>query len=101
LLEDHDLAFRLALLGPWAFISEPLVRKYNDEDGLGVRAMATALVHAKAWQQVYQGYLDEPLSSHRDVARTVMRMTRNAAIEIRGVEMAESRQPASRAIGRM
>jgi len=101
LLEDHDLAFRLALMGPWAFISDPLVRKYNDDDGVGVQAMGAALVHAKAWEQAYQGYLKEPLSSHGDVMRTVKRMTKNAAIEIRGVEMAESGQPASRAIGRM
>lgn len=101
LLEDHDLAFRLALIGPWAFISDPLVRKYNDEDGVGVQAMGSALVHAKAWEQAFTGYLEESLSSHRDVMRTVRRMSRNATIEIRGVELAGSGQPASRAIGRM
>jgi len=101
LLEDHDLAFRLALIGPWAFISDPLVRKYNDEDGVGVQAMGSALVHAKAWEQAFKGYLEESLSSHRDVMRTVRRMSRNATIEIRGVELAGSGQPASRAIGRM
>lgn len=101
LLEDHDLAFRLALLGPWAFISDPLVRKYNDEDGVGVQAMGSELVHAKAWGQAFKGYLNESLSSHDDVMRTVQRMSRNATLEIRGVEMAASSQPASRAIGRM
>jgi GT2 family glycosyltransferase len=33
-MEDHDLALRLALRGPWAFIREPLVRcrGANDDD---------------------------------------------------------------------
>lgn len=101
LLEDHDLAFRLALLGPWAFISDPLVRKYNDEDGVGVQAMGSALVHARAWGQAFKGYLDEPLAGHCDVKRTVRRMSRNATVEIRGVELAQSGQPASRAIGKL
>jgi glycosyltransferase involved in cell wall biosynthesis len=32
LMEDHDLALRLALRGPWAFIREPLVRCWGAED---------------------------------------------------------------------
>ncbi len=32
LMEDHDLALRLALRGPWAFIREPLVRCWGAQD---------------------------------------------------------------------
>lgn len=101
LLEDHDLAFRLALLGPWAFVSDPLVRKYDDQDGVGCQAMRSPLVHAKAWDQAFKGYLREPLCPRGDVLRTVRRMSRNATMEIRGVELTESNQGASRAVGRM
>ncbi|MGE5294770.1 MAG: glycosyltransferase family 2 protein [Solirubrobacterales bacterium] len=32
LMEDHDLALRLALRGPWAFIREPLVKCWGADD---------------------------------------------------------------------
>jgi glycosyltransferase involved in cell wall biosynthesis len=101
LLEDHDLAFRLSLLGPWAFVSDPLVRKYDDLDGVGCQAMRSPLIHARAWDQAFKGYLLESLSSRKDVMNTVRRMSRNATMEIRGVELSESNQGASRAVGRM
>lgn len=61
LLEDYDLAFRLALDGPWAFVADPLVEKYNDTVGIGVVAMADPMIHCKAWDGVIRGFLDDGL----------------------------------------
>ena len=49
LLEDHDLAFRLSLLGPWGFVSQALVTKYDQEDGVGVQAQRNPRAHVNAW----------------------------------------------------
>lgn len=50
ILEDYDLALRLSLLGPWAFISEPLVIWHGGEENSlskGVTAMdSDTRVHA-------------------------------------------------------
>lgn len=62
LLEDYDLAFRLALIGPWAFITEPLVNKYDDTDGIGVAAMRDPLAHALAWRKALEGMLGQRTS---------------------------------------
>lgn len=87
LLEDHDIAFRLSLLGPWAFVSEPMVEKFNGPDGLGVQAMKDPAVHAKAWSEVLKGFLAERLHRHRDVERIVLRALDDVGIEIRAVEL--------------
>lgn len=57
LLEDHEFAFRLSLEGPWAFVADPLVEKYNDTGGIGVVAMADPMVHCAAWKRVIEGFL--------------------------------------------
>lgn len=57
LLEDHDLAFRLSLLGPWGFIRTPLVVKHNDPEGIGVKAMQDHLAHAFARKKLLEGFL--------------------------------------------
>lgn len=58
LLEDYDLAFRLALIGSWAFITEPMVNKYDDTEGIGVAAMKNPLAHALAWRKALEGMLE-------------------------------------------
>lgn len=67
LLEDHDLAFRLALGGPWAFVADPLVEKYNDTMGIGVAAMADPLAHCRAWERVLRGFLADGLAMEPNV----------------------------------
>jgi glycosyltransferase involved in cell wall biosynthesis len=42
LMEDHDLALRLALRGPWAFTQEPLVKCWGaDDDEIKLSAVAS------------------------------------------------------------
>lgn len=90
LLEDHDLALRLARLGPWAFVSEPLVEKYNDTDGIGVVAMLDPLVHARAWQGVLEAFLNEPISCDWRVNRFVRRGLADVNSEIKALIMRKS-----------
>lgn len=90
LLEDHDLAFRLALLGPWAFVAEPLVEKYNDTEGVGVQAMRDPRRHSEAWSQVLAGFLREELDDYPDVERIVRRALMDVATEIRAVDLIHS-----------
>lgn len=100
LLEDHDLAFRLSLLGPWAFVSEPMVEKYNDTDGLGVQAMKNPGVHARAWAEVLKGFLKEDLGPHRNVERIVKRALNDVDTEIRAVDRIRGGGITSRMIGK-
>ena len=87
LLEDHDLAFRLSMLGPWAFISEPLVEKHNDTHGIGVLAMHDPLVHSRAWQGVLEGFLRGPICDDPKVGSLVRRALADVKVEVRAVEM--------------
>lgn len=57
ILEDHDLAFRLSLRGHWGFISEPLVIKNDDIDGLSADAQKSRLKHSLYWLRSLEGLL--------------------------------------------
>lgn len=90
LLEDHDLAFRLSLLGPWAFVAEPLVEKYNDTRGIGVIAMQDPLVHSRAWRNVLEcflEYLKAAPGADPQVGHLVRRALADVKCEIHSVEM--------------
>lgn len=89
LLEDHDLAFRLSLLGPWGFVSEPLVTKYDQEDGVGVQAQRSPRAHVDAWVGAVRGFLDEPIQAGTDVQLYILRSLRDGAIATRAVELME------------
>lgn len=90
LLEDHDLAFRLSLLGPWAFVSELLVTKYDQSDGLGVQARKDPRSHALAWASALEGFLEEPLDNREPIKRMVRRGLNDVAVELRAVGMIQN-----------
>lgn len=96
LLEDYDLAFRLAQLGPWAFIEEPMVEKYNDTDGIGVLAMIDPLVHSRAWQDVLEGFLTTTTIEDPEVSRLVRRALSDVKIEVRDVQRLRDSGPLGR-----
>jgi len=87
LLEDYDLAIRLSMLGPWAFIAEPLVEKNNDTYGIGVVAMLDPLVHSRAWQRVIEGFLHRTTGEDPKVGHLVRRALADAKREVHAVEM--------------
>lgn len=86
LLEDHDLAFRLSLLGPWAFVRDPLVSKFDLADGIGVTARLDPLAHATAWANTLKGFLEEPLAG-KAVRHRIVVALREVEIEITAVRM--------------
>jgi len=100
LLEDHDLAFRLSLLGPWAFISKPLVEKYNDSNGVGVQAMNDPAIHVRAWSDVLNGFLDERMTPAGEVERCIRRNLKNVTTELRAVKMVQYSGVIPRILGR-
>lgn len=87
LLEDHDLAFRLSLDGPWAFVADPLVEKYNDTMGIGVAAMADPLAHCSAWERVLRGFLTDKLAMDPRVRSLLEMALREVGVEKRLVVM--------------
>lgn len=101
LLEDYDLAFRLSLLGPWGFIGDTLVEKYNDSQGVGVLAMRNPLVHAKAWSNALNGFLQQPLVPASGVEAWIRRNLRNVRIELQAVSMMSKPWAYARLIGRL
>lgn len=101
ILEDHDLAFRLSLLGPWAFISDPLVIKYDQTDGLGVQARQDHRAHAEAWCNVLEGFLLEPLASRAEILKLVHRGLNDVTTEIRAIGMSENGGVLARVVARV
>jgi glycosyltransferase involved in cell wall biosynthesis len=87
ILEDYDLAFRLSLLGPWAFLSEALVTKYDESDGLGVMAMRSPLIQSIAWEKVMRDFLNEPIGNHKDLEKIILKNVEEASAEIRAIKM--------------
>lgn len=60
LLEDYELSLRLATLGPWGLLREPLVLKNEDTAGIGVTAMQDELKHLAAQETVLERILTNP-----------------------------------------
>lgn len=59
LMEDHDLALRLALRGPWVFIREPLVKCWGaDDNEIKLSAMASRQP-AKLYESI--AYIDRKI----------------------------------------
>jgi glycosyltransferase involved in cell wall biosynthesis len=52
LLEDFELSLKLSAVGHWGVIRDPLVVKYNDEDGIGVQAMSDHEKHVSVCIEV-------------------------------------------------
>lgn len=98
ILEDYDLAFRLALEGPWGIVSAPLVRKYEDTLGIGVLANRNPVQRAQGWKLVLGGFLALPVSP--DVQRLVARSHRDVLEEVRALELLSGRSLPLKWLGR-
>ena len=81
-LEDYDLAFRLALLGPWGFLSKAMVTKYDMNTGIGVKAMNSPSEHLYAWLSALKGMLKEAEKGDSTTHRLVLRAFKEAQSEI-------------------
>lgn len=59
LMEDHHLALRLALAGPWVYIQDPLVEYFEgiDGDSLSARAQTDRIFYLKNVIKLYEDIL--------------------------------------------
>lgn len=60
LLEDYDLALKIARQAPWALIRAPSVVKPNEPDGLGVTCMSDASRHHAAKRHLLEQVIADP-----------------------------------------
>jgi glycosyltransferase involved in cell wall biosynthesis len=65
LMEDHDLALRLALRGPWAFVREPLAVWCGANDG-GNLSVAASKEPARVERSIE--YIDRKILEHEKIA---------------------------------
>lgn len=102
LLEDHDLALKLASVGGvWGLITSPLVIKSNETKGIGVECGKNPLQHARVQRVALTGVLESGLI--RDVAmrRNMSKRLRINAREIQNEELLSSPHRLDRLRGRI
>ena len=100
LLEDYDLALRLAARGGvWGIISSPLVIKRNDTCGIGVECCNDRMAHAKALRTVFAGVFESGVIRQPQMRRNIHRRLRENAREIRSCEFMERDHWPLRSIG--
>jgi len=90
-LEDYDLALRLAVCGPWVFVSEPLVVWKQSEDSLS-HVLKHSAVFWEAWCHVLETAVANMPASH-DFARArglALRAFRNARHQMTARELSLS-----------
>lgn len=71
LMEDFELSLRLATLGDWGVIREPLVIKHEDIAGIGVTAMSDDLKHLEAQEAVFQCILANPQLQRPSIRKSI------------------------------
>lgn len=102
LLEDHDLALKLASLGGvWGMITTPMVIKSNETKGIGVECVKNSLEHARAQRIALTGVLESGLIRAVEMRRNIAtRLLRNAR-EILNEERLLSPEWMDRFVGRI
>lgn len=101
ILEDYDLAFRLALLGPWGFVSRAMVTKYDMITGIGVSTMNSPSIHLYSWKEALKGLLREAVNSDPTTYRLVARALKDAEGEISAGTKLLSRRVLARFHGKL
>jgi glycosyltransferase involved in cell wall biosynthesis len=102
LLEDHDLALKLASVGGvWGLITSPLVIKSNETKGIGVECGKNPLQHARVQRVALTGVLESGLIRDAVMRRNMSKRLRINAREIRNEELLSSPHWMDRFHGRM
>jgi glycosyltransferase involved in cell wall biosynthesis len=100
ILEDHDLALRLAAAGgAWGLIKAPLVRKRNDTKGIGVACGEDVLAHARARRIALSGVLESGLIRDSQMRLQLQRQLMAVAKEIRNETWIASGSSLKRSLG--
>ena len=91
LLEDYKLALALSTLGDWVSIKEPLVLKYDDEDGLGVQGRKDKLNEIATVIAIIESHID----SNRPISRSARKSLRLTLSRLNNDYNASGRSTAS------
>jgi hypothetical protein len=81
LLEDHDMALKLALNGSWTLIRDPLVVKRNGSDGIGVRCMNDRIQHNRAALDALEPWIRPDSGLSHKARKQLSRSTQELRIE--------------------
>ena len=102
LLEDHDLALKLASVGGvWGMITTPMVIKSNETEGIGVECVKNPLEHARAQRIAITGVLESGLIRNEKMRRYMAKRLRGNAREIKNEERILSPEWMDRFVGRI
>lgn len=100
LLEDYDLALRLSLLGPWAFIAEPLVNYGTGQaNSLTGSSSRDRTVVPKTVCKVLDGFAGLNLAKPERIAAKLRRQIVLAKLRLRIAHLRSSKNPASKCSG--
>jgi hypothetical protein len=100
LLEDYDLALRLAARGgQWGMIASPLVKKRNDTCGIGVECCSDPMKHAMALRMALAGVLESGLVKQPQMRRNIQRHLKKCKHEIENLKLKTSSHCHERMLG--
>lgn len=90
-LEDYDLALRLAVRGPWAFVSEPLVEWKQSQDSLSHILKQSSVTH-ESWGRILEDFVEKiPTSQAFEKVRNLSRAASNQSKrELRARRLSDS-----------
>jgi len=90
-LEDYDLAIRLAVRGPWAFVDQPLVEWKQSADSLS-HVLRDSVLFRESWCSILEGAAASiPASSdNANLRRSAERASRAARLELKAWRLTES-----------
>lgn len=101
LLEDYDLALRLAARGgQWGMIATPLVRKRNDTNGIGVECCSDPMKHALALRVALAGVLESGLIRQPGMRSNIQRRLKVCVREINSLRLKAGNHWHQRMLGR-
>ena len=102
LLEDHDLALKLASVGGvWGMITTALVIKSNETKGIGVECVKNPIEHARAQRIALSGVLESGLIRNAKMRRNIAKRLHCNARMIRNEERLLSADWLGRFVGRI
>lgn len=102
LLEDHDLALKLASVGGvWGMITTSLVIKSNETKGIGVECVKNPIEHARAQRIALSGVLESGLIRNAKMRRNIAKRLHCNARMIRNEERLLSADWLGRFVGRI
>jgi glycosyltransferase involved in cell wall biosynthesis len=91
LLEDHHLALKLSVLGPWGIVGSPQVVKYEEPDSLGGAGRGDPVGHLLAVERIMSLFLEE---DNPRIATRIRRLAERKRAQIRALADAHRKKAA-------